>query len=72
MPIKIRISSAAPASAKPSKTSPAKPVEKSFSRSPYREQTRMVRVPKSLLPMVLKMLEKRKAVVAAGDPDAYV
>lgn len=45
---------------------------KTYVRSPYREQTRMVRVPVSLIPTVRKMLAQRKAEVAAGHPDEYV
>lgn len=45
--------------------------KKAFSRSPYAERTRMLRLPVSLIPVVRQMLERRKAEVAAGDPDKY-
>lgn len=44
---------------------------KAFSRSPYAERTRMLRLPVSLIPVVRQMMERRKAEVAAGDPDDY-
>ncbi len=40
------------------------PSPKTFARSPYREATRVIRVPQSLVPKIMKMLEQAKQDVA--------
>ena len=66
-----RISRSASDSAKPRFDASQNRSEKSSFRSPYREPTQMLRLPVSLIPTVRSMLERRKAEVAAGDPDNY-
>lgn len=54
----------------PSRNAPAVPKQqpavspKTFARSPYREATRVVRVPESLVPKIKKMLDEVKQDVA--------
>lgn len=51
--------------------SPETPPSKTFARSPYREQTRMLRVPESLLHEFRARLKARRLEVAAGDHDHW-
>lgn len=54
----------------PSRNAPTEPKQqpaespKTFARSPYREATRVVRVPESLVPKIKEMLEEAKQDVA--------
>ena len=54
----------------PSRNAPPEPKQqpavspKTFARSPYREATRVVRVPESLVPKIKKMLDEAKQDVA--------
>jgi hypothetical protein len=43
---------------------PSNPLKSAFRRSPYAENTRVVRVPESLLPRIQKMLAECRADVA--------
>ena len=66
-----RISSGISESADAIRSVPDVPVKKSFSRSPFREATRMIRVPVSLIPALRQAMEQRKAEIEKGDPDAW-
>jgi hypothetical protein len=66
-----RISTAVSESANATKSTPDIPAKNFFSRSPYAEYTRMIRVPLSLIPAIQVMLDKRKKTFAEGDPDVW-
>ena len=58
-----RIRSGISDSADAIKSVPDAPLKKSFSRSPFREATRMIRVPVSLIPALRRSMEQRKAEI---------
>jgi hypothetical protein len=66
-----RISNAVSESVNATKSEPVTPAQKTYSRSPFKEPTCMVRVPMSLIPALRKSMERRRAEIAKGDPDAW-
>lgn len=66
-----RFSSSKTETSNSTSVSPQAPSRKAFARSPYREQTVMLRVPESLVAEFKKRLEQHKRAVAAGNHDNW-